>query len=79
MEIRLSSTVNCALREEPDGASLTLASMLEKISTQSFSFRTPKTIPTQGISVVEEEDEDEEEADEAAADDSEAFVARWWR
>jgi hypothetical protein len=71
--------------EELDEASITLASILENISTQLSSFRTPKIIPTHGgNSEEEEEEEDDEDDDEAAAaeeevvvveEDSEAFVA----
>lgn len=71
-------------KEELDEASITLASILENISTQLSSFRTPKIIPTHGgNSEEEEEEEDDKDDDEAAAaegevvveEDSEAFVA----
>jgi hypothetical protein len=68
--------------EELDEASITLASILENISTQLLSFRTPKIIPTHGGNSEDEEEEDDDEAAAAAEEvvvveeeDSEAFVA----
>ena len=69
-------------KEELDEASITLASILENISTQLSSFRTPKIIPTHGGNSEYEEEEDDDEAAAAAEEvveeeeeDSEAFVA----
>ena len=68
--------------EELDEAAITLASILENISTQLLSFRTPKIIPTHGGNSEDEEEEDDDEAAAAAEEvvvveeeDSEAFVA----